>query len=179
MKKILFVFILFSSTKCFCQTDSAITYSEVVKVDSVTKDVLYVKARDWFNNTFKDSKEVLQIADKETGEISGKGIFYGYIKHSTLGVDNSYKNSYRFKITIWVKDSKYKYILTDIDNYDGALAFGIITTSDHTDMKVSMVRKKKMDEYYMAAKNAALVNAQGIILQLKDAMNKRSDASNF
>ena len=175
MKKLLLIFFILPGF-CIAQKDTAISFTDVVKVDSTSKDVLFQRARDWFNNTFRNSKEVLQIQDKETGEISGKGIFSSYVKHSTLGVDNSYNNDFRFQITIWVKDGKYKYLLSDIDNINGAVAFGIITSSDHTKEKISMVRQKKMDEYYMAAKNGAIKEATGIILLLKEAMKKNASS---
>jgi len=175
MKKLLLIFFILPGF-CIAQKDTAISFTDIVKVDSTSKDVLFQRARDWFNNTFRNSKEVLQIQDKETGEISGKGIFSSYVKHSTLGVDNSYNNDFRFQITIWVKDGKYKYLLSDIDNINGAVAFGIITSSDHTKEKISMVRQKKMDEYYMAAKNGAIKEATGIILLLKEAMKKNASS---
>jgi len=175
MKKLLLILFILPGF-CIAQKDTAISFTDVVKVDSTSKDVLFQRARDWFNNTFRNSKEVLQIQDKETGEISGKGIFSSYVKHSTLGVDNSYNNDFRFQITIWVKDGKYKYLLSDIDNINGAVAFGIITSSDHTKEKISMVRQKKMDEYYMAAKNGAIKEATGIILLLKEAMKKNASS---
>ena len=180
MKKLLLIFFILPGF-CIAQKDTAISFTDIVKVDSTSKDVLFQRARDWFNNTFRNSKEVLQIQDKETCEISGKGIFSSYVKHSTLGVDNSYNNDFRFQITIWVKDGKYKYSLTDIDNYRAGdnnqwIAFGIITSSDHTEKKLSMIRQKKMDEYYMAAKNGAIKEATGIILLLKEAMKKNASA---
>src|SRR5258708_31294843 len=58
-----------------------IMYTEVVKVDSsVTKDILYSKAREWFAIAFKSSNVVIQLEDKENGKIIGKAIMDVYYK---------------------------------------------------------------------------------------------------
>ena len=38
-------------------TTGKITYTEVVKVDSITKDQLYSRALVWFTKTFKSAKD--------------------------------------------------------------------------------------------------------------------------
>lgn len=83
-----------------------ITYSEIVKVDSATKEELFYRARTWFVKTYADAKNVIQIQDKESGEIVGKGsskipfmISYILLNHA---------------IYIYAKDGRYKYIITEL-----------------------------------------------------------------
>lgn len=162
------------------QKDSSIRYSDVVKVDSVSKNDLFLRARDWFNNTFRDSKEVLQIQDKESGEISGRGIFSTYVRHSTLGVQNGYEMKYHFMVTVWVKDNRYKYEITDIDNYysgnpyGDVPTFGVLTSTDHTSTKFPLMRQSKIDALYMDCKNNVDIKINELILLLQKAMNKKS-----
>lgn len=47
-------------------------YTEVIPVDSVPKDNLYVNALEWINKTFKSGKYVIQTTDKGSGMIIGK-----------------------------------------------------------------------------------------------------------
>jgi hypothetical protein len=172
------LFFSFCSIQTFAQKDTVITFADVVKVDSVAKETLYIRSRDWFNSTFKDSKEVLQIQDKEAGEISGKAGFKIYIPHKSLGVENGFWLIYSFKVTFWTKDGRYKYEITDIDNYaasaDGVIPFGIYTSSGHTDVKYPMTSKKKMDEYFAAASEKANNEVKVIITGLKSSMAKNA-----
>lgn len=91
-----------------------ITYTEVVKVDSATKDKLYSRALEWFANTFKSAKSAIDLSDREAGFIkadndvnipsyktrgSGRVLIAGVIK---------------FSFQINCKDGKFKYIITDL-----------------------------------------------------------------
>lgn len=52
-----------------------ITYSEIIKVDSVKSQELYIRAKVWFVHSFVSAKNVIQLDDKESGKIIGKGLF--------------------------------------------------------------------------------------------------------
>lgn len=49
------------------------TYTGIVQVDSVSKDELYKRAKRWFVDTYKSAKAVIELDDKENGEIIGNG----------------------------------------------------------------------------------------------------------
>lgn len=179
LNKLVIIFLL-GPVWLFAQKDTAISFSGVVKVDSISKDDLYIRARDWFNGNFKDSKAVLQIQDKEAGEISGKGVFTTYYKHSNLGVQNGYDQNFGFKVTIWVKDGRYKYELSNFDNYysgnsyGAAISFGVITSSDICPVKIPMQSKSKTDALYVDTKKRAIAMANTLIETLKISMGKKT-----
>ena len=52
-----------------------ITYSEIIKVDSVNSQELYLRAKIWFVHSFVSAKNVIQLDEKELGRIIGKGLF--------------------------------------------------------------------------------------------------------
>ena len=90
--------------------NGSVTYTEIVQVDSVNKNSLYIKAKKWFVDTYKSAKDVIQLDDKENGEIMGKGNFKinyytrdPYISHT---------------ISILVKDGRFKYIITGFSYSD-------------------------------------------------------------
>ncbi len=67
---------------------------------------MYKKAKKWFISTYKSAKDVIQLDDQEGGEITGKGNFkvnyYSrepYISHT---------------ISVYVKDGRYKYSITQL-----------------------------------------------------------------
>jgi Ni,Fe-hydrogenase I large subunit len=172
------ILITFIGYRGVAQKDTVVVYSEVVRVDSASKETLYIRARDWFNSAFKDSKEVLQIQDKDAGEISGKGSYKIYISHKSLGIENGYWLNYRFKVTVWTKGGRYKYEITDIDNYaasaDGVMPFGILTSSIHTEVQYAMTSKKKMDGYFAMANNLSKNKINEIVASLKSSMAKNA-----
>jgi hypothetical protein len=71
--KLLMTFLFIGlTTFCVGQTDTTLKYSEVIQVDGINKEVLYLRAKSWANDVFSNSKNVIQIDDKEDGEIEGK-----------------------------------------------------------------------------------------------------------
>src|SRR5665647_1743863 len=61
-----------------------IEYTDLVKVDStLTSDELYTRARSWFATAFKSANNVIQMEDKSSGIIIGKGTI---LTHKTFYV---------------------------------------------------------------------------------------------
>jgi hypothetical protein len=58
----------------FLVIDGIITFSEVVQVDSLSKNDIYLRANDWIIKTFNSSKDVIQFNDKDAGKIVCKTI---------------------------------------------------------------------------------------------------------
>jgi hypothetical protein len=80
-----------------------------VFVDSIKKDILFLKAKEWIALNYKSANDVIQLADKETCKIILKGAFStsmfmkeGWLEH-TLVLD--------------FKDGKFKYSYTDFSYY--------------------------------------------------------------
>lgn len=139
------------------QAQTSVNYSEVVKVDSVPAKVLFERARAWFVARFKDSKNVLEVNDKESGELTGKGqiaatetsnkiitVFpktkkdtFQHIKSSEL--ETRPYGTIGFTISIYVKDGRYRIVIAnyahsytryaDILHRTMDESFGLITDS--------------------------------------------------
>jgi hypothetical protein len=95
-----------------------VEYTDVVRIDStIGKDRIYAAVRSWFTSTFKDGSEVLQVQDKEAGELVGKGNInipskrFGY---TAIGVGIVW-----FKISVFAKDGRYRYSITDFKHEGG------------------------------------------------------------
>jgi hypothetical protein len=86
--------------------DGVVTYTNVIQVDGANKEELYSRAKKWFVTTFKSANDVIQLDDKENGEIVGKGNF-----NITYYARNPIINH---TITISVKDGRFKYTITDL-----------------------------------------------------------------
>jgi hypothetical protein len=98
-------------------TTGMISYQEIVRVDSsVTKDVLYASAKDWFANAFRSAKDVIQMEDKENAKLIGKGNLT--VSIPMVGPDYSRVD---FTVTIQAKDGRYKYTVTNFVSFYGNL----------------------------------------------------------
>lgn len=87
-----------------------IEFAEVVQADSLKKDELYSRAREWFAKTFKSADHVLQMDDREAGKLIGKG--FADLDFSTKMT--VIKIKMYFTLTISIKDGKYRYVFSDI-----------------------------------------------------------------
>ncbi len=118
MKIKILLLLSFFSSNIFGQTKDSIypekngivNYNEIITTDSIKKSKLYINAKKWIVNTYKSAKNVIQLDDKESGEIILKGnseVFYDKM----LGMGVSVNVNHVFKISI--RDFKYKYELTE------------------------------------------------------------------
>lgn len=89
--------------------DGKVNYTSVVSVDSASKDQLYTRAKRWFAEAFKSAQDVIQLDDKESGEIIGKGAYQTSYQATFAMSLTTWVN---FKVNISVKDEKYKYEIT-------------------------------------------------------------------
>jgi hypothetical protein len=161
-------------------TQEPLTFIGVVEVPGISKDELFIRGREWFNETFKSSKDVIQIADKETGELSGKGMtvvksVYNYGKERIAYSDTD------FSMSVWMRDGKYRYEITSFIMHAAfnGFDFGLITTANETTLKIPLTSEKKANEIYLAAKKGTETRALEIIEDLKLKMEKPSKVTNW
>lgn len=85
-------------------------YTEVVIAEGVKKNALYIAAKKWIVNSYKSAKAVIELDDKEAGEIITKGNFDVY-SDKIMGMPIVQTVYHVLKIA--VKDGKYRYEFTD------------------------------------------------------------------
>lgn len=170
------------AAECFGQQDTAVSYSALVNINGISQQELYIRARDWLSSNLQS----IQIQDKETGELSGKGIAEGKVTFRILGSHNA-NAIFTFNENIWVKDGRYTYSITNINNTsityanststardDFSSPVGILYTSEHSKVKVLGLSRTKSDETYQSAKSAFNEIAQALIASLSSGMQKQS-----
>lgn len=122
MKKFITFFLLLSISVCQAQkypkplVEGKVIYSEVVQVDSTSKEELYRRAKVWIANSFQSAKAVIDLDEKESQNVIGKG----NIQWSTFGLLIG-KNSRTVKFTFYIKakDNKVKIEFKSIElGYD-------------------------------------------------------------
>ena len=118
-KTYILIFVLFITTQIFAQDqllnilplkDGKVTYSGVVQMLGVSKDEIYKRVKLWFLDNYNSSKDVIQIDDKENGEVIGKGCFKALWKARfyTAQSVNVWKT-----IKIQIKDDRFKYEISN------------------------------------------------------------------
>ncbi|HSZ84625.1 MAG TPA: DUF4468 domain-containing protein [Puia sp.] len=187
--KIFTLILMLTAIKCFAQQDTvrasydtAISCSGIINVDGVSKEELFIRARDWCSANLQS----LQIQDKETGELSAKGVTMGIITFRLLGTKKA-NASFNFNINIWVKDSRFMYSVTNI--YNTAITYadkttsarddlespiGLLYTSKHSKTKVFGLSQTKSDETYQSAKDAFDKIVKELITSIQSGMQKKS-----
>ena len=120
MRKLYFLFsTLFISNKDLVQDkllgilplkDGKVTYSDIIELQGVSKDELYDRVKDWFIITYNSGKNVIQLDDKEKGEVLGKGCFREKwrVRFYTSQIVNVWKT-----IKIQIKDGQIRYEISD------------------------------------------------------------------
>jgi hypothetical protein len=126
MKKIfILIFALFFTQEIFAQDkllgilplrEGKVTYSDVVQIQGVSKDEMYKRVKLWFIETYNSSKDVIQLDDKDHGEIIGKGCFrakWNFRFYTALSM-NVWKT-----IKIQIKNDSLRYEISDfrLNNY--------------------------------------------------------------
>lgn len=163
------------------QTGTPISFEGIVTVDSsVDQKELYRRAREWYADAFKTSKEVLQVQDKETGELLGSGAF-------------EYRNSFQgytqtngfitFKVKVITKDGRYRYEFTNFQHtgstYRGysSIDFLLITDSEECPYKMPLpvpLGQKWRNKLWSDIKKEISDVINGMIQGLKKQMAKAS-----
>ena len=102
--------------------DSTIIYQGVVMVDSTYKqNQLYSQAKEWFANTFKSAKEVIESDDELNGRLIGKFTDQG---EQTIIGGNAIPQICEVTVEIDVKNGKYRYRFY---NFNGqSTFFGVV-----------------------------------------------------
>ena len=164
----------------YSASQELLEYSEIIEVSNVNKNELFIRGREWFNENFKSAKDVLQITDKESGELSGKGIMEVHYVFKYMG-KREFTSNVRFQMSVWVKEGKYKYEITNfyITGDNASIEFGLITTSNETNVKFPGYSAKKLNEMYLSIKQGAELKAKLLIENLKLKMSKKSKSSDW
>ena len=94
-------------------------YTEVIIVDSTSKDNLYINALEWVNKTYKSGKSVIQTTDKEGGMIIGKANTQNLV-YNNMGIKND-GGYFSYNISIYCKNNRYKYVFDNITYNKGEM----------------------------------------------------------
>lgn len=157
--------------------DDGIEFQEVVKLenDSIPKNILYTNAKIWFVDAFKDSKEVIQMDDKENGIIIGKGnMAYTNSKLRYKGINGRIS----FTVKVEIKEGRYRYSFSDFyheTNVKNGYDMETIVNGVYM-KKIRMVPKKYAQDYNDVLKAYCKDRIELLSKDLKESMDKSNVA---
>lgn len=95
-------------------TTEKVSFTDVVTVSDATKDQLFNRAKSWMTNYYKN--EQFAINNKEEGRLTREGMF---AKTYNQGNGKTSTDKHNYNISVFIKDGKYKYEITDLVANDG------------------------------------------------------------
>jgi len=92
-----------------------LSFNEVIQLETFKQNQLYLNSKQFFADAFKSANEVIQMDDKESGIIIGKG----FVDISAKMLTATFPVKMWYTIKIQSKDGRYKYEIYDIyfENY--------------------------------------------------------------
>ena len=152
-----------------------LTYTEIMQADGISKMELYTRAKLWFANAYNSANDVLQMDNKEGGQIIGKAIMQ--YKPTVFSGSAATKGNIKYTIKIFVKEGRYKYEITDFihdpnGNRYGKWSMSLITTNEECYSPKPMA-KNWSDKVWRDIKNQIENNMNPLIVSLKQGMIKQ------
>jgi hypothetical protein len=186
MKKFFLIFSILLCQLVFGQiqnNDSLLSYSGIVSIDSATQKELALRARQWFNENFKNPKDVLELNDIENGELSGRGSFTYSAILKAYGTTQITAGYISVKISIWTKGNKYKYkigpfSMETMQSSAGAsnnTSFYITQSDTHPSIglvKMNNKTKEGLNNWWIEIKNQCNAEAKSLVNSLQETMQK-------
>ncbi len=149
------------------------TYQAVNEVAGVNKADLFSRAFEWVAQSYNSAQNVVQMQDKEAGKIIIKAIH----SVSSKGYDTG---TVSYTLSIYVKDGRYKYILTDFIHKAPVLSKEIHSGGalENTQPKVALFKSAKI---WMDIRRSTDLRSRLLIRSLESAMTLKGakDPSDF
>jgi hypothetical protein len=102
-----------------------VDYSGVVEVAGANQTQLYFRAYEWIAKNYNSAQNVIQMQDKEAGKLIVKGRTKAYFKGHEFGWITH-------TLSIYVKDGKYKYDITDFKHDSDTHSYGNFEQAEPT-----------------------------------------------
>ncbi len=178
MQRFLFTVSILLFLSLSIKAQKPVTYENVIVTDStLSKESLYNRGHNWVVSIFKNPQKVIQLNDKNEGQIVCKGNFEYNQKKFIWGGSETTKGFINFTIKLFFKDGRYKYVFTDFihEPLKDGNSFGVITTDDEYSGKMSLTSKQWRKWIWGDIKEQIDLNVKSIEASLLEAMNKKAE----
>lgn len=183
IKKILtsIVAVLLISTFCYSQNEP-LTISNIIQIEDIKKDSIFYYTMLWCSESFKDSKNAINVTDKEAGLIAGKATYISKYKipRKKDSVDGYTFSRYSFDWRIEIKDNKLKYTIIN-----PSINLSLNSTPEYYPVYLNstcpvvylFISKKKTDIEWNIANDYFAKNITYLFGTIKDYINKNKQTN--
>jgi hypothetical protein len=130
--------------------NNAITRTTIVDSPNKTKNEIYIEVNNWFVHSFNSGKSVIQLNEKESGVIIGKGYLNNIATHTSM-TTNSILDAWVI-IRVDIKEDKFR-VMATVQEYDLEMGAGIIGAMSSTGNKMQRVQWVPKDCFPFDSKN--------------------------
>jgi hypothetical protein len=148
-----------------------VTYTRIVEVDSVSKEELYLRALGYFTYNYNSGEDVIQVSDKESGTIIGKGL-YSNIPVSSFMAFVGIETYHILRIDL--KEGKARIILSLTDyrvrgyNASAVLVYNDVKISRAFPIKPNQTQKNAYGAAFYESHKRAINTLEGLEKALKE-----------
>lgn len=154
-----------------------IDFAKVVQEPGASKDELYARGKVWFAETFKSTKNAIQVDDKDAGILIGKSWQPAYLANA-FGSTDALIVWYTVKIAF--KDGRYRYNLTNFQFEYPAAPYQVSAGSFLAEIATTTTRRDGTPTTEAKAYSRALSQAaNGIGGDLELRMTKPAIGADF
>lgn len=101
--------------KAFPMTEGKITYERIFEIDSVSKQNIFGKIKDWAVDSYRSQKATLESEDKDLGYIAYKGYLASVLNYEAgLFKGKPYEVQIWHTLKFYIKDGKVRLLFTDL-----------------------------------------------------------------
>ena len=152
-----------------------LSVSEVIQVEGVSKDDLFDRAKNWFAEEFRDANSVLQIDDKENGQLVGRAVMN--YKPNVFMASDMFKGSIWYLVKISTKEGRYKYEITSFTHEASGgkyntIHLGLLTAREDCPSNIKGQPRGTMNKFWRDTKTQSLVLSNSIAESIKNYMSK-------
>ncbi len=150
-----------------------ILYTDVINTDSIKKEEVYSIIKEWIAKTFVDSREVIELDDKESGKILGTGLFKVHLP------SGAFAGYVRYDIYFIIKDNRFKYEISNFIHDTYGTLQGIGSGGDLLNEKPVCGYFFLTKRYWAGIKEETYINTNSLIIDLQtfvmSSLNKKDD----
>lgn len=149
------------------------TYQGIKEVANVSKSDLFSRAFEWVAQSYNSAQNVVQMQDKEAGKIIIKALH----SVSSKGYD---AGTVSYTLSIYIKDGRYKYVLTDFIHKAPILNKEIFSGGalENTQPKVALFKSARV---WADVRRSTALRSRILVRNLESAMTLKGtkDPSDF
>jgi hypothetical protein len=149
--------------------DGKVTYEKVIALDSVSKDALFMTAKDWAVDAYRSQKATLQAEDKAGGYLAYKGYLPVYLEYrGGILKGKKYGVDLYHTLKFYIKDGKTKVVFTDLKTVSKDIGSSMMNVEEQRPIEIWEDDIKDMKgKKHVKYKEWNELNARDIDLQIQ------------